>query len=71
MRPISILCNVYLPEHYKIESGSSARLVMVRFGGRVGRLIFNIGSAKQERFGNYNNSHIYSLSSIIVYFKIN
>ena len=32
MRPNSILLNAYLPERYKIESGSMRRLVMVRFG---------------------------------------
>ena len=31
MRPISILFNAYLPEHYKIETGSR-RKVFVRFG---------------------------------------
>lgn len=34
MRPISILCNAYLPEHYKIETGSGARLVMVSIWGK-------------------------------------
>jgi len=32
MRPISILLYAYLPEHYKIETGSMRRLVMVGFG---------------------------------------
>jgi len=33
-RPISILLIAYLPEHYKIETGSGSRLVIVRIGGQ-------------------------------------
>ncbi len=34
-RPISILFNANLLEHYKIETGSGATLVMVGFGKNV------------------------------------
>ncbi|PXX30500.1 hypothetical protein C7972_102124 [Arenibacter sp. ARW7G5Y1] len=57
MRPISILCNAYLPEHYKIETGSGARLVLVRFGEKWSGQIKSYNSHQIIKSGvKFNNS---------------
>lgn len=57
MRPISILCNAYLPENYKIESGSGAGLVMVRFGEKSSSQIKTYNGHQKINSGvKFNNS---------------
>ncbi len=47
MRPISILLNTYLPECYKIETGSMRKVL----GKYLGRVSFQLSSKKRSLMG--------------------